>query len=688
MGLAAIHPLAEEPARMKPRFSLAFALLVFLLLSALPHAAHAQHPVAPVDPRASAFLTRVDGRLYQLGKPFRLAGANNYYPMYVSQFMVDNLLETAAAQNFNAFRLWAFLDIGNADGTNSVSGPANGVYFHYWDGSEPAFNDGATGLQHLDYVLYRAGQLHLNVILPFVNNYDQFGGMDQYVRWAGGQFHDQFYTDPNIRLWYKQWISHLLNHTNIYNGLQYKNDPTIAIWELANEERCAGYGVYPQSPSCTTDTLTSWAADVSSYIKSIDPQHLVSSGSEGFYCTDPNSSDFTLNCSQGVDSIALAKLPSMDVISYHLYPDAWGKTPEWGTQWITQHIKDGHQLDRIALAGEWGLLDKNQRNSVYNAWENAVLDNNGDGALYWILSGQQDNGTLYPDYDGYTVTCPTPVCAAFSHFARRIQLLPTNNAPIADNDTTKTANSTPVSLNVTGNDITYNGLALDATSVDLDPSTPYQQTNFTNAAGTWSLSAGGNVRFQPTSPCTTGDIAIPYTVRDQAGRLSNPATITITVGGIAGELYNFEDGLDTWSAASFSQGAGTVAQSTNGATSCTHSLAINATATGGWFGPTYNAGPLPLSTAGVTALLFDITTTTAGTSQSVAVQFGSDYHFCSLPFTYQNANTSATLTANLQTLATPANCGGTAPIDTTSIKGLYVYFNGNATSYLDNVRTQ
>ena len=532
-------------------------LAVLLTLTTVVASSAGAQGTAPdvVDARGHHFAARVGRVIYHRGKPFRMAGSNNYYPMYESQYMVDNLLQTAAAQNFNTFRIWGFIDIGNQDGSNSVDGIQNGVYFHYWNGSEPAFNDGATGLQHLDYVIYEAGLLNLKLIIPFVNNYDQYGGMDQYVRWAGDQYHDQFYTDPNIRRWYKQWIDHLLNHVNSYTGIKYKDDATIMTWELANEERCAGGGVYPQSSSCTTDTITDWAADISAYVKSIDRKHLLSPGDEGFYCTDPHSSDFTINCSTGVDSIALAKLPDMDVLSYHLYPDSWGKTPQWGTEWITRHINDSHQLGDRAVAGEWGLLEKNVRNPVYNDWENAVLADDGAGALYWILSGLQDNGTLYPDYDGYTVYCPTPVCSAFTHFARTIQGLPVNNAPIADNDTATTANNTPVTLNITDNDITYQGVPLDIASVDLDPATPGRQTTVTNSLGTYTLQSGGNVNFQPASTCTTGTVTTPYTVQDERGRVSNPANIAVTVGGIVGELYNFEDGVDTWAAASFVRGA-------------------------------------------------------------------------------------------------------------------------------------
>ena len=112
------------------------------------------------------------------------------------------------------------------------------------------------------------------------------------------------------------------------------------------------------------------------------------------------------------------------------------------------------------------------------------------------------------------------------------------------------------------------------------------------------LQSGGNVYFEPASACATGNVTTPYTDTDDRGRISNPVNITVTVGGITGQLYNFEDGVDTWAAASFhSSPAGNVAQSTIDATRCTHSLQINATASGGWFGPSYNTGPLPISTS-------------------------------------------------------------------------------------------
>src|SRR5215471_9690750 len=245
------------------------SITIGLLLAALGHMS-----ARVAEAQASSAVIKRAGRVFKLqGQEFRFAGANNYYLMYKSPFMVDDLLNTAAAQGFTVIRARASIDVGNADGSNSVSGSdgrADGaVYFQLWGGAGPAYNDGATGLQHLDYVIAKAGQLGIKLVIPLVNNWKDFGGIDQYVRWRNGQFHDQFYTDATIRAWFKAWIAHLLT------GVRYKDDPTIMAWELANEPRCGGSGVYPTSASCNTQTLIGWADEMSHYVKTQSPQQLL-----------------------------------------------------------------------------------------------------------------------------------------------------------------------------------------------------------------------------------------------------------------------------------------------------------------------------------------------------------------------------------------------------------------------------
>jgi mannan endo-1,4-beta-mannosidase len=351
------------------------------------------------------------------GATFRFGGTNNYYLIYKSQYMVNDLLQTAASNHLQVIRTWGFLDIGNQDGSNSIDGKKEGVYFQYWAGSQPAYNDGSDGLRRLDYVVYRAGQLGLKLTIPFVNNWREFGGMDQYVRWANGQYHDDFYSDPVIRQWYQNWISHLLNHINVYTGVAYKDDPTIMAWELANEPRCGGSGVYGTSPSCDTELLTAWVEEMTSYVKQVDPNHLVGVGDEGFYCF-PGSSDWTRNCSQGVGTLAFTSVSTVDFMSFHLYPDHWGKSIAWGTQWIIDHIEDAHSLGKPVLLGEYGI--RSNRDAAFQVWTETFYNQGGSGDQFWMLAAYQDNGSFYPDYDGFTVYCPGSTCTILSDHAQQM----------------------------------------------------------------------------------------------------------------------------------------------------------------------------------------------------------------------------------------------------------------------------
>jgi mannan endo-1,4-beta-mannosidase len=653
--------------------------IVLYIVAAALQPLSIQTALADTSPQGNLFVKQAGPQLRLNGKVFRFAGSNNYYLMYKSQFMVDDVLSTAAANHFTVMRMSGSLEIGNQDGSNSIRGKADGVYFQYWNGSAPAYNDGADGLKHLDYALYKAGQLGIKLVIPFVNNWNDFGGMDQYVRWRGGQYHDQFYTDPTIRTWYKNWIAHLLNRTNTYTGIQYKNDPTIMTWELANEPRCLSGGAYPRSGNCTTQTLVEWANDVSTFVKTIDENHLVSVGDEGFYCV-PGATDWTENCGEGVDTLAFTRLPNIDVMSLHLYPDNWGKDIAWGTQWIQRHIQDAQKLNKPIMLGEFGLVDKSMRNPAYRQWTDAFFNMGGNGALYWILSGRQDDGSYYADYDGFTVYCPSPVCITISNFA---QMMTANQAlvfpPVADNDSATTEFDTLVTLNPPANDTTYGGATLVPGSIDLDPATAGQQTTRSVYGGTFSLQPNGQVSFTPTSGFS-GKSQVAYTIQDSVGRVSNQASIVVTVkpnpAGVL-TLFSFETGTEGWASASWQTNAGTVAQSPNFHTDGSYSLQVT-TADGGWFG-VVNAAPLDLT--GKTHLKMDIQTTNAGTSQNVALQLGDGWTWCQGNWGWINAGTTTTVDIDLTSL----NCASPA---LGKVQSIYVWFSGGGTFYLDDVRAQ
>jgi mannan endo-1,4-beta-mannosidase len=652
--------------------------LIAALLAVLAAGFGAATPAAAAP--TSGFVIRQGDRLMLDGHPFRFGGTNNYYLFYKSRAMVDDVFADARAAGFTVMRTWAFGAIGTPGGDDSVADAPDGVYFQYWDGTRPAINDGPDGLERLDYVIAAAKAAGQKLVLPLTNNWSDFGGIDQYVRWRGADHHDDFYTDPVIRGWYRDYLAHVLNRTNTITGVKYKDDPTIMTWELGNEPRCKGSGGYPQSPDCTTETITAWAGEMSAYLKSIDRRHLVSVGDEGFFCDGPDSPDWIDNCGEGVDTVALTKLPAVDVMSYHLYPDGWGnRTAQWGAEWIERHNREAKKLGKAAMLGEFGWRDRNTRNPVYQQWTDTFIRTGGNGFLYWILSGSQDDGTPYPDYDGFTVYCPSPVCTTISNAAREIRSGQRATAPVADHDTAVTEFGTAVTLKPAANDIAYR-TTVRPDSVDLDPAADGVQRSRTVTGGVFTLVADGTLTFTPAGGFA-GRATADYTVRDQAGRQSNVATVTVTVkpdpAGVQ-VLASFEDGTDGWASASWQPNGGTVAQTTEFATHGTHGLRV-AAADGGWFGVTF---PEPVDLSARSSLKYDLRTDpAAGTNVAIAVQTGAGLTWCQSTFNWVNQDTTTTATIDL---LSAMSCDSAALAD---VRQLYIYINPG-THNIDQIRVE
>jgi mannan endo-1,4-beta-mannosidase len=359
-----------------------------------------------------AFIRTRGTQFTLLGESFYFAGSNTYYLPHKSKFMVDAVLDDAKSLGLRVMRTWGFLDMGSLDGSvASVDppGPKDGVYFQYWDPltSAPVYNDGPTGLEHLDYAVYAAGQRGLKVILPLVNNWPDFGGVDQYVAWYGLTSHNDFYTDSNTRQAYKNWVSHLLNRTNIYTGLKYRDESTIMAWELINEPRCIGDGV----------SLLNWVTEMSAFVKQTDPNHLVAVGDEGFFSRSL-SPDWTYDGSQGVDFEAFLGVPTIDFGTFHLYPDGFGKPIDFGSYWIDDHLAAGSRAGKPIILEEYGLKDPVRRDDVYQSWLDRIYTQDGGGDLFWMLAGNQDDQSLYPDFDQYTLYSESAPASIRTHAAQ------------------------------------------------------------------------------------------------------------------------------------------------------------------------------------------------------------------------------------------------------------------------------
>jgi mannan endo-1,4-beta-mannosidase len=304
-------------------------------------------------------------------KEFQFSGANQYYFFYKPQAMVDEVFEDAKSLNMNVIRTWAFCDGGMHDGF--CFQPEARKY------DEPTF-------KKLDYVIYKAKKENIKLVLALANNWGDFGGINQYLSWTKKYNHDDFFRDEDMKSIYRDYVKYVLNRVNTYTGVAYKDEPTILMWELMNEPRCGDkYALY------------NWIDEMSGYIKTIDTNHLVTTGSEGAIDSDPFEAH---------------KSKNIDVVSFHLYPDWWGFNEQQANEYIVKHAQVAKSLNKPVFLGEYGLKDRLKRNEIFTNWYSLANQNNVSGMLLWILSGKQMDGSLYPDYDGFTVWCPefTTMC--------------------------------------------------------------------------------------------------------------------------------------------------------------------------------------------------------------------------------------------------------------------------------------
>jgi len=124
----------------------------------------------------------------------------------------------------------------------------------------------------------------------------------------------------------------------------YRNNPTIAFWQLVNEaEALDGVGSACEDAAANA-ALRSFADDVAGIIKVNDRGHLVSLGTIATgQCGTSSTSDF-LNLHSGL----------IDICEYH---DYFGRGGLPGDQWhgVAVRINQCHSLNKPIFAGEVGL---------------------------------------------------------------------------------------------------------------------------------------------------------------------------------------------------------------------------------------------------------------------------------------------------------------------------------------------
>ncbi|PGH20733.1 hypothetical protein AJ80_03493 [Polytolypa hystricis UAMH7299] len=297
-------------------------------------------------------------------------GTNAYWLPGLSDADMDTAFRAMANAGMKVVRTWAFNDQTSC----------SGFHLQCWSGGSPTINTGTNGLGRLDAVVSKAETYGIQLILPFVNYWDDYGGMNVYVSQMGGGSTSAFYTNSNIITAYKNYIQAVVN--------RYKNSNAIYAWELANEPRC---------PGCATSVITQWATSISQYIKQLDPSHRVVLGDEGWF--NRGSGGYPYQGGEGVDFEANLRIATLDLGTFHMYPSHWGESYEWGNQWIADHQAACKAAGKDCILEEYGVgEDGATRTTHMTNWHNTLKGDGGvPGDMFWQFGLQLSNGPTHDD---------------------------------------------------------------------------------------------------------------------------------------------------------------------------------------------------------------------------------------------------------------------------------------------------
>ncbi|KAI0467225.1 glycoside hydrolase superfamily [Xylaria cf. heliscus] len=342
---------------------------------------------------APTTFSSVNGLNFQIdGKTGYFAGTNSYWIGFLTNNAdVDTTLDQLKSAGLKILRVWGFNDVTSTPGQGTV-------WFQKLSASGSTINTGADGLQRLDYVVSAAEKRGIKLIINFVNNWSDYGGIPAYVTAFGGST-TTWYTNTAAQTQYRAYIKAVVS--------RYASSAAVFAWELANEPRCKG---------CATSVLTKWASDTSAYVKSLDSKHLVTLGDEGFGLATGSDGSYPFQYSEGVDFEANLKISTLDFGTFHLYPGSWGTSNDWGNLWITSHATACKAAGKPCLFEEYGVTSNHC--AVEAPWQKTALSSSGvSGDLFWQLGVTLSNGQT--SNDGNTIYTGTSdwTCLVTQHVA-------------------------------------------------------------------------------------------------------------------------------------------------------------------------------------------------------------------------------------------------------------------------------
>ena len=243
----------------------------------------------------SPFVKVVDGHFERAGKPYYYVGTNFWYGAILG----------SEGQGGDRQRLCQELDFMKEMGIDNLrilvgSDGERGVTTKVeptLQVSPGVYND--TILAGLDFLLQEMGKRDMVAVLYLNNSWEWSGGYSFYLEHAGAGKAPR----PNEDGY--DYVRFILGRTNRYTGVKYIDDPAIMSWQIGNEPRAFSKEALP--------AFEKWLAEASALIRSLDPNHLISIGSEGSWGCENDYAAYERICAD----------KNVDYCNIHLWPYNW-----------------------------------------------------------------------------------------------------------------------------------------------------------------------------------------------------------------------------------------------------------------------------------------------------------------------------------------------------------------------------
>ena len=326
------------------------------------------------------------------GRPFRFAGANVAI-MYRDddRARMTETLQQAAQAGMRVVRVWA----SGEGGPNDVGPVAD---FADWPRTHPfrwapgKWNEEA--FIQLDKVIAEATRNNLRVQLCLANWWRDTGGVTQYLRWAGirDAADDSFrfginperamlfYTNEETRRLYREHLEKIATRRNTVTGVLYRDDPNIFGWELMNEL---------QAVTGRWAERRAWIAEMSTYLKSLDPNHIIAPGDWGYR-----------TAAERREWLADHQLPNIDYCDVHNYPkddtDSFVDSPTALRELVDNRAAAAFSIKKPLVFDEFGMGTDGYRGFSQVDWFRAFFESNvragSAGTMFWIFTPDPGRG--------------------------------------------------------------------------------------------------------------------------------------------------------------------------------------------------------------------------------------------------------------------------------------------------------